>query len=586
MSREPIVRICMGWIRHFRVQKLRIAVKKHNQHNERRNAKAGEMGDFRENPPTSENLGVARPGIGHGSPWLEANSLTAQPRRPRERTVFVERRVVPDFIPGTRSNYLACVCVWRTRRAVYRSTASSQGEEGKKELTMGGTRGVLQTDIPCGGAVRFAVPSRGPGRPWQGQAPRMRNGPVYLEMFSTFEAEKCSSDKGDNATCFECVIAVIRKALNWHTVFSWYCVYPLDVNVTSVIFSSPKGVLINAVALQDEEDKIRLQVPDAVFILGCCCSLSICSKSYQQHRLAKDQKNVVIQNFTDVRIFSTSKRRFGAPLMIPPKRCESTEFQVKAWRRYVSESTVNTRCTGEECVIRMMLEPRKRKRTDVIVFVADVISAICRRLLHILIPVPSENAWRANAAEFWERWQFPNCVGAVDGKHVQIVCPSNTTTLPGSDKVVPFVIIGVEAFRLHRNLMKPCKKTQAKEDFEKAIFNYRLTRARRVSENAFDLPAMRIQQVKSFAKDGVDYAGPFTVKLVRVRHPGMQTCKFMDTFHEFTDSNNVASGLSSHHTLQQHLKWQEENQPLRTQRLVLVKRGQASSAAVALRMHQ
>ncbi|KAJ8875214.1 hypothetical protein PR048_023109 [Dryococelus australis] len=36
------------------------------------------------------------------------------------------------------------------------------------------------------------------------------------------------------------------------------------------------------------------------------------------------------------------------------------------------------------------------------VIVAEVVSAICRRLLHILVPVPSEDALRANAIEFWE----------------------------------------------------------------------------------------------------------------------------------------------------------------------------------------
>ena len=27
---------------------------------------------------------------------------------------------------------------------------------------------------------------------------------------------------------------------------------------------------------------------------------------------------------------------------------------------------------------------------------------------------------------FWERWQFPNCLGAGDGKHIRLRCPSNS----------------------------------------------------------------------------------------------------------------------------------------------------------------
>lgn len=152
------------------------------------------------------------------------------------------------------------------------------------------------------------------------------------------------------------------------------------------------------------------------------------------------------------------------------------------------------------------------------------------------------------AIEFWERWQFPHCVGAVDGKHVRIVCPANSGSLyfnykqffsivllavvdarykflavdigsygkegdsgifvkstmgkqiysnrfcfppenvvQGTQTNLPYVIVGDEAFRLHPNIMKPYNRIQARESFDKSVFNYRLSRARRVSENAFGL---------------------------------------------------------------------------------------------------
>ena len=59
--------------------------------------------------------------------------------------------------------------------------------------------------------------------------------------------------------------------------------------------------------------------------------------------------------------------------------------------------------------------------------------------------------------------------------------------LPKTDVVLPHVFVGDEAFRLHPNMMKPYSKPVASADKEKAIFNYRLSRARRVSENAFGL---------------------------------------------------------------------------------------------------
>ena len=42
------------------------------------------------------------------------------------------------------------------------------------------------------------------------------------------------------------------------------------------------------------------------------------------------------------------------------------------------------------------------------------------------MPMPSENKWKSIADELYERWNFPNCIGAIDGKHVMIQCPEFT----------------------------------------------------------------------------------------------------------------------------------------------------------------
>ncbi|GLV40057.1 hypothetical protein CBL_02942 [Carabus blaptoides fortunei] len=67
-------------------------------------------------------------------------------------------------------------------------------------------------------------------------------------------------------------------------------------------------------------------------------------------------------------------------------------------------------------------------------------------------------------------------------------------TLPNSGTVVPFIIVGDEASRLSKHLMKPFATNVALLDVTKAVFNYRLSRARRVSENAYALlnPMFRI----------------------------------------------------------------------------------------------
>lgn len=166
----------------------------------------------------------------------------------------------------------------------------------------------------------------------------------------------------------------------------------------------------------------------------------------------------------------------------------------------------------------------------------------------IFIPPPTKETLKMNAVAFWGRWNFPNCVAAIDGKHLRISSPAKSGSLyfnykdyfsivmlalvdanykfiildvgsygkegdasifnksligrkifgcedffppekmlPNSHIKVPHVIIGDEAFRLHKHLMKPFNKSVANSDKAKAVYNYRLSRARRVSENAFGL---------------------------------------------------------------------------------------------------
>lgn len=158
---------------------------------------------------------------------------------------------------------------------------------------------------------------------------------------------------------------------------------------------------------------------------------------------------------------------------------------------------------------------------------------------------PDESKVIAN--DFYEKWNFPNCAGSMDGKHVMIQAPissgseyfnykgffsivlfavvdanycftfvntgcqgrisdggvyANTTLkslveenalkfpepcrLPGRSIAVPYVFVGDEAFPLQTHIMKPYSGLQDKGSGER-IFNYRLSRARRVVENVFGI---------------------------------------------------------------------------------------------------
>jgi len=180
--------------------------------------------------------------------------------------------------------------------------------------------------------------------------------------------------------------------------------------------------------------------------------------------------------------------------------------------------------------------------------VQQTLAVLKTKLVPIFIPNPSTIDFKSKAAEFSCKWNFPNCILAIDGKHIRIRSPNNSGSLfynykdffsivllamvdanykfivvdigsygkegdsgiflksvmgkqvlngsfgfpedcvlPGSDIVVPHVIVGDEAFRLHRHIMKPYTKQASRNDVTKKTFNYRLSRARRVTENAFGL---------------------------------------------------------------------------------------------------
>ena len=49
--------------------------------------------------------------------------------------------------------------------------------------------------------------------------------------------------------------------------------------------------------------------------------------------------------------------------------------------------------------------------------------------------VPTTENWKKISEDYYNKWQFANCLGAVDGKHVMIQAPPNSGTLYYNYKV-------------------------------------------------------------------------------------------------------------------------------------------------------
>jgi hypothetical protein len=55
---------------------------------------------------------------------------------------------------------------------------------------------------------------------------------------------------------------------------------------------------------------------------------------------------------------------------------------------------------------------------------------VCRSIIkHLKLevtPTPTRTAWSQIVYDFWDLWNFPNCIDAIDGKHVKVQAPPNS----------------------------------------------------------------------------------------------------------------------------------------------------------------
>lgn len=61
--------------------------------------------------------------------------------------------------------------------------------------------------------------------------------------------------------------------------------------------------------------------------------------------------------------------------------------------------------------------------------VSKIIREVCQALWTALreeVKFPQGDQWEAIREGFWTQWDYPNCVGAIDGKHIRVKAPANS----------------------------------------------------------------------------------------------------------------------------------------------------------------
>lgn len=187
-------------------------------------------------------------------------------------------------------------------------------------------------------------------------------------------------------------------------------------------------------------------------------------------------------------------------------------------------------------------------------------------------PAFTVQRWLKIAKQFQDRTQFPNCLGAVDGKHIRLKMPPNSGSnyynyksyfstvlmavvdadycftfidvgaygkfsdsnifknstlekgildgkifLPDKQKLpgdlngqpMPFVFVGDEAFAVSSHIMRPFPDRHL--SVQQRIFNYRLSRARRMVECAFGILCSKWR----IFQRGLDVNMPLAIKIIK-----------------------------------------------------------------------
>ena len=193
--------------------------------------------------------------------------------------------------------------------------------------------------------------------------------------------------------------------------------------------------------------------------------------------------------------------------------------------------------------------------------IAQIIPVVCEAIIQeyseeaIVCPSQPEE-WKEKAQGFWQRSQVPHAIGAMDGKHVACNCPYKTGSLyhnykgffsvvllalvdsdykflwigvghpgsmsdaqifnnselrqkiedgtigfpapqpiPGEQRPLPYFILGDDAFAMKTWLMKPQSRRNMNHD--QRIYNYRISRGRRIVENVFGVLSSRFRVLRT-----------------------------------------------------------------------------------------
>lgn len=197
--------------------------------------------------------------------------------------------------------------------------------------------------------------------------------------------------------------------------------------------------------------------------------------------------------------------------------------------------------------------------------ISETVVALWEELQPEHMSIPTTDIFQKIAEDFYNTWNFPHVIGAIDGKHVRIICPKKSgsmffnykkyfsvvlqgvvdanykliaidvggygkqsdggtfqssdfykllttkqikiptaSSLPGTNIKAPYVFIGDEAYPLLDFVLKPYSGTNL--SIEEECFNNRLSRARKTVECTFGILYSKWRILSKAIETNIDLA--------------------------------------------------------------------------------
>lgn len=67
-------------------------------------------------------------------------------------------------------------------------------------------------------------------------------------------------------------------------------------------------------------------------------------------------------------------------------------------------------------------------KSTIRVIIKETLLVLWTKLQPLEMPIPTKEIWLNTAEGFYNTANFPNCLGAVDGKHIRIISPQHSGT--------------------------------------------------------------------------------------------------------------------------------------------------------------